>query len=52
MEEKFSKEMEIVKNNQVEMLEMKTSINKKHSGQYYQQTKSNRRKNIRDERHN
>jgi hypothetical protein len=29
MEKKFSKEfMEIMKNNQVEMLEMKTSINK------------------------
>jgi hypothetical protein len=27
MEEKFSKEMEIVKNNQVEMSEMKTSVN-------------------------
>jgi hypothetical protein len=27
LEEKFSKEMEIMKNNQVEMLEMKTSIN-------------------------
>jgi hypothetical protein len=28
MEEKFSKEMEIAKNNQVEILEMKTSINR------------------------
>jgi hypothetical protein len=27
MEEKFSKEMEIMKNKQVSMLEMKTSIN-------------------------
>jgi hypothetical protein len=27
MEEKFYKEMEIVKNNQAEMLEIKTSIN-------------------------
>jgi hypothetical protein len=27
MEEKFSKEIEIMKNNQVEILEMKTSIN-------------------------
>jgi predicted nucleic acid-binding Zn-ribbon protein len=27
MEEKFSKEMEIIKNNQLEILEMKTSIN-------------------------
>jgi hypothetical protein len=27
MEEKFSKEMEIIKNNQVELLEMKSSIN-------------------------
>jgi chromosome segregation ATPase len=27
MEEKFSKEMKIMKNNQVEMLKMKTSIN-------------------------
>jgi hypothetical protein len=26
MKEKFSKEMEIMKNNQVEMLEMKTSL--------------------------
>jgi hypothetical protein len=27
VEEKFSKEMEIMKNNQVEMFEMKTSVN-------------------------
>jgi hypothetical protein len=27
MEEKFSKEMEIMKNNQVEILEMKSSMN-------------------------
>jgi hypothetical protein len=53
MEEKFSKEMENIQNNQAEMLEMKTSINqiKRHSESYYQQTRSNRRKSIRDGGH-
>jgi hypothetical protein len=49
MEKKFSKEMEIMKNNQVEILEVKSSINQIQTtaDKYYQQTRSNRIKNIR-----
>jgi hypothetical protein len=48
MEEKFSKEVEIMKNNQVEILEIKTSINPIQTTRYLPLSvdRSNRRKNI------
>jgi predicted patatin/cPLA2 family phospholipase len=50
MEKKFSKEMEIMKNNQVETLEMKTSIKQIQitMDNIISRQKSNRRKNITD----
>jgi hypothetical protein len=48
MEEKFSKEMEITKTSTNVRNGNLNKSNTNHSGQYYQQTRSSRRKNIRD----